>query len=341
VSVSLNSTLTFGADLTVTGAVSVGGDNSTLNAQGHKITADSLYLGWAGGSNVRLLNRGDLTVTNLYVGSQDFNLTATDRVTNFSIIWGNTSLGTGVRLQSLALYNEATATTSAVGNITGSVEVWNNSGDFIQSKLILGADLILSGPITAYGHSITIDSQGHNITASSLSMTYDVGGSTNPPNIRLLNDGAITIHGPLALAGGVQVDLHDGNDRAGSLILSEGSSLRIKSAPSGFTLTGTTADDLLFNGTSTLTLELNGKQRGWVFRWANPSGGDHIADLNTLIADGSIVFSVSNGGQYNIMSQSGYTYIIQPVPEPAMILLIAAPFAVGLCRWRLLCRRLV
>ena len=45
VNVSYNSTLTLGADLVVTGAVSVVLDNSTLDAQGHKITADSLYLG--------------------------------------------------------------------------------------------------------------------------------------------------------------------------------------------------------------------------------------------------------------------------------------------------------
>ena len=262
------------------------------------------------------------------------SLTAADRVTNFSLIWGNTSLGAGVRLQSLALYNEATATTSAVGNITGSVEVWNNSGDFIQSKLTLGADLLLSGQLFAHGHSITIDALGHNITANGLSLTYDVGGSNNPPNIRLLNDGAITIHGPLALAGGVQADLRGGNDSAKSLRLSESSGLRIKSAATGFTLTGTTADDLLFNGTSTLTLELNGKQSGWVFRWANPAGGDHIADLNALIGDHSIVFSVTNGGQYNLVSHDGYTYVVQPVPEPGLILLIAAPVAVGLCRSR-------
>ena len=199
------------------------------------------------------------------------SLTAADRVTNFSLIWGNTSLGAGVRLQSLALYNEATATTSAVGNITGSVEVWNNSGDFIQSKLTLGADLLLAGQLFAHGHSITIDALGHNITANGLSLTYDVGGSNNPPNIRLLNDGAITIHGPLALAGGVQADLRGGNDSARACGCRE-VGLRIKSAATGFTLTGTTADDLLFNGTRYANAGVNGKQSGWVFRWANPAG---------------------------------------------------------------------
>jgi hypothetical protein len=328
--VSYNSTLTLGADLNVTGAVNVGFDNSTLNAQGHNITADSLSLGFFNvGENVRLLNRGNLTVTNLYVANQNFNLTTADRVTNFSLIWGNTNLGAGVSVQSLGLSNDATATTTAAGNITGSVYISNNSR-VLGSRLTLGADLNLSGSIYAWGHTVTIDAQGHNITAGSLTLEY-YPYNQGDPNIRLLNEGAITIGGVMALAGGVQVELRGGNDSARSLLLSENSGLRIKSAATGFTITGATADDLLFNGTSTLTLELNGSQPGWVLRWANPNGGNHIADLNALIAQDMIVFSVTNGGQFNIVSQNGYTYIVQPVPEPGLILLIAAPAAVGLC----------
>ena len=124
--------------------------------------------------------------------------------------------------------------------------------------------------------------------------------------------------------------MHGGNDSTRSLSLWQNSGLRIKSAATGFTLTGTTADELaIFD--STLTLELNGLQPGWVLRWANPNGGDHISDLNALIAQHFIVFDVTNGGQYNIVSQNGYTYIVQPVPEPGLILLIAAPVAAGLC----------
>lgn len=187
VNVSYNSTLTLGADLNVTGAVSVGFDNSTLNAQGHNITADSLSLGYFNaGVNIRLLNRGNLTITNLNV-AQDFNLTPVDRVTNFNLIWGNTSLGAGVSVQSLGLSNDATATTTASGNITGSVYVTNNNN--IGTRLTLGADLTLSGPITAWGHTITIDAQGHNITANSLSFEY-FPYHAGDLNIRLLNDGA-------------------------------------------------------------------------------------------------------------------------------------------------------
>src|SRR5262245_62111537 len=93
--------------------VTVGGNNSTLDAQGHRITATGLHLGWSGGTNVRLLNRGDLALTYLFVANQNFNLTATDQVTNFSLSNAGTSLGTGVAVQRLYLQDGATAATSA------------------------------------------------------------------------------------------------------------------------------------------------------------------------------------------------------------------------------------
>ena len=323
VTVFAGSTLTLGADVAVTGAVHVGQDDSTLNAQGHSITANTLSLGYFdGGDNVRLLNRGNLAVTNLYVGSQDFNLTAADQVTNFTLIYGKTTLGTGVAVQRLAVQDHATATTSATGNVTGSVDLVNVGNSSIQSKLTLGADLILSGHLNARGNTITINAQGHNITAAALSLEFDAFGNPASP-IQLLNDGAITVGGPLALAGGVQLELHDGNDTAQSLWLSEDSVLTIRSAATGFTLGGTTEDDLLFNGTSTLTLELNGLQPGWMFRWANPDGGDHIAQLSDLIARSQIELNVINGGEHDVVSQNGYTYIVQPVPEPVALGVIA------------------
>jgi hypothetical protein len=323
------STLTLGADLTVTGFIQVDGGyfNDTLNAQGHKITADTLTFGYQG-SNGRLLNRGTLSVTNLQVANQDFNLTATDQVANFYLSYGKTTLGAGVVVQHLSVWDQATATTSTTGNITQSVEVNNVLPG--GSKLTLGADLILSGSVTANGHTITIDAQGHNITANSLSLKYT--SSSGDPNIQLLNDGAITVGGTLALAGGVQVQLHGGNDTAQSLHLSETSGLRIKSAATGFTIGGTSASDLLFDGTSTLTLEMNGSQPGWLLRWANPTGGNHIADLNAFISQHKILIDATSGGQLNIVSQNGYTYIVQPVPEPVLIFLVAAPVAVGLYR---------
>jgi hypothetical protein len=154
------------------------------------------------------------------------------------------------------------------------------------------------------------------------------------PNVRLLNDGAVTLRGSLRLYGGVQVELRGGNDTAHGLNLGD-SDLMIKSAATGFTLTGNTADYLLFDD-GALTFELNGLQPGWVFRWANPDGGNHIAELSALIDRNLIEFSVINGGQYDLVSQNGYTYIIQPVPEPASLALVLLGLLlfVGRRSWR-------
>jgi hypothetical protein len=293
-------------------SVDVFGDNSTLDAQGHAITANSLSLGLFGGTNVQLLNRGDLTVVNLAVANQNFNLTATDQVTSFQLSNGSTTFGTDVTVQDLFLFNGATATTSAVGNITGYVQVFG-------STLTLGAALDV-GPnsVDVFGDNSTLDAQGHAITANSLSLGL-VGGT----NVQLLNDGAITA-GSLNVGSGTQVELHGGNDTAQSLLLSGNSDLTIKSGPTGFTLAGTSISNLSIQDTSTLTLELNGLQPGWVFRWANPDSGDHIATLTDLIDQGRIVFTVVNGGEYTLFSQDGYTYVFQPVPEPALSLLAAS-----------------
>jgi hypothetical protein len=312
VTVGRGSTLTLGADLGVSGTVQITGGNSTLDARGHTITAETLQLGFFGGSGDRLLNKGNLAVTNFILSGQNMDLSAADRVTNLTILPGLDGEGSAV-------------STAATGNVTGSVQLPTGS------TLTLGADLVVTGAISA--RNSTIDARGHNITASLLDLTY-FASNPGDPNVRLLNDGAVTVTGDLALSGGVRVELHDGNDSAQGLIMSsDGDDLRVKAAATGLTISGPEAYNL-FLSDSTLTLELDGRQPGWVMRWANPEGGDHVADLTALIAQDSIVFDVTNGGEYSLVSRDGYTYIVQPVPEPGLILLLAAPVAVGLCRRR-------
>src|SRR5262249_49356893 len=101
VDVTAGSTLTLGADLSVSG-VQVFGVNSTINAQGHKITADGLSLVWEGG-DVQLQNRGNLAVADLRVVNQTLNLGAADRVTDFTLINGSSNLGAIPGIQSLYL----------------------------------------------------------------------------------------------------------------------------------------------------------------------------------------------------------------------------------------------
>jgi hypothetical protein len=311
-------TMTLGADLSVSGDITANGDAVTINAQGHTITAETLSLL---GNNVRLLNKGNLAVTNLVLVDQDLNLSAADRVTNLTLATGDPPRG-------------STVSTAATGNVTGNVSVGSHS------TLTLGAGLEVTGDVTLGNFNSTIDARGHDITANWLTLWY-FSENAGASNVRLLNDGAVTINGFVHLSGGVQIELHDGNDSARALSIGgETTNLRIMSAATGFTLTGTSTDDLLLWDANTLTLELDGTRPGWVFRWANPEGGDHIADLNDLIDQDMILFSVTNGGEFNIVSQNGYTYIIQPVPEPGLILLFVAPVALALCRRRLAGRSL-
>jgi hypothetical protein len=122
--------------------------------------------------------------------------------------------------------------------------------------------------------------------------------------------------------------LHQAGDALGSLLLSGNSALTFGDAPgqmTGLTVTGQPVSDLSIAAGSDLLLEVNGQASGWVFRWANPSGGDHIADMQALINGGEITFSYLNGGSYSLSADSSYTYVnVIPVPEPSTLLLSAA-----------------
>lgn len=306
VSLSDESTLTLGADLSVSGDVDVR-SLSSIDSQGHGITADTLSLV---GGEVELRNNGKLVARNLVLVDQSLNLSPDDGVTNLFLSSFANELG------------GSTVSTAAVGNVTGSVSMAS------FSTLTLGADLAVSGDIDVGLMNSTLDAQGHDISANRLTVQYS---SVEPgsPDVRVLNDGAVTLCDYLTVLGGVDIDLHDGNDSAAGLMLAGGSNLTIASAATGFTLTGMSPDYLLVYD-STLTLELDGSHAGWIFRWANPENRDHIADLNTLIDDGSIAFRITNGGEYRLLSENGYTYIVQPVPEPSTILLTAVAIIIGL-----------
>jgi len=87
------------------------------------------------------------------------------------------------------------------------------------------------------------------------------------------------------------------------------------------TLTGTSTGALNIASGSKLRLELDGNYQGWIFRWR----GDHVTDLNTLIADAKLDFAATNGGMFTVgfNASENYTYVFQPVPEPHQVLLVA------------------
>ena len=180
------STLNLGAPLTLTSSLDLRG---TLNANNNAISASSVFLGYYGGP-FTLTNRGALTASSLYVNSYysstpvTFNLTAADNVTNLYLYGVGTTLPTGAAVSSLLLgtNNNAspmygTATTTAVGNITSSVEV--DPG----CTLTLGAPLSLTGTLNLGG---TLNAANKAISANTIFLGYYSGPFT------LTNRGAIT-----------------------------------------------------------------------------------------------------------------------------------------------------
>jgi len=172
------STLNLGANLTLSGALDVR-DNSTVNMNGNNISANSIFLGYFDGQPTTL-NRGttpgSLTADNLYVANQNFNLLASDSITNFTLTNGSTTLNNGVSVSGLSLTN-ATATTTAANNVTGNVSVYGTTATTGPSTLNLGANLTLSGALDVRDNS-TVNMNGNNISANSIFLGYYDGQPT-------------------------------------------------------------------------------------------------------------------------------------------------------------------
>lgn len=306
------STLNLGADLNLTvGYLDIEG-NSVVNANNHAITAPTVYVGWSNPGGT-LNNPGAITATNLRLRDQNFSLRAGDQVGVLHVDHGATSLIASQSVQGLNLYNAATGNTTATGNITSFATI--NSG----STLTLGAALNLgaSGTLTVQG--ATLNAQGNAINTGSLSLFSQ--GST-PGS--LLNDGAITADS-FTVSGGAAT-LTGGNDAIGStLSLINAARLKVvqaDGATTGLTLNGTTANSLQIQDTSVLDLQL-GDTTGdhWVFRWADPSGGDWVSTLTNLVNQGRITVTAPSG--FGIYNQGGYTYIgLTAVPEPSALALL-------------------
>jgi hypothetical protein len=171
------STLTLGADMTLSGSLNLQDHGSTLDMAYHAINASLISLNSSSGSPI-LSNRGQLTAYSLNVYNHAFDLNATDSVHNFNLSNGSSTLNS--QLSTLTLSNNATATTTAAGNVTGSVSI--SSG----SKLTLGADMTLSGDLNLYTTGSTLDMAGHALSASQISFGWYGGSPT------LLNRGRLT-----------------------------------------------------------------------------------------------------------------------------------------------------
>jgi hypothetical protein len=318
------STLTAGADLNLTGYLNVQDSGSTLNMQGHNITANQPLFGWYGSSAVTLQNLGNIAATSLYVGNgMTFNLTSADTVTNFYLNSHATSTLTN-NVSYLQLQNGSSATTAATGSVTGSVDVYNGS------TLTAGANLNLTGYLNVQDSGSTFNAQGHALTADTL-----YAGWYNTSAVTISNLGQMTLNN-LYVGNGTALTLHGGDVVNNLIDLSNNSELTVQQVnETGLTLNGTslTIDpssmDLIF----TIDTSPN-----WEFRWQDPAnGGNWVSTIESMIASGQIQITAPDG--YSVVDQGGYTYImggVASVPEPSSLVLacIAAGGIVLGTEWR-------
>jgi hypothetical protein len=296
----------------------------TLNANFHRMGATSI--GLALSDSFAFLNRGPFSTGRLTVSSEGspgpttFNMNVGDIASTFYLYGANTTLAAGTVVQILSLYsNGATPPTYASATTTASDNVFEDITISPGCTLTLGANLSLTfqfGNASNVSVSGTLNANGHTVNVPAI---Y-IGQNGGP--VAIQNDGLITAN-VWSQTGGSQVTLHQPGDALGSLLLSASSALAIADAAgqtSGLTVTGRTADSISIDSTSDLILNVNGLARGWVFRWADPIGGDHIADLQNFINAGEITFSYFNGGYYTLTSDASYTYV-NVVPEPSALLL--------------------
>jgi hypothetical protein len=299
------STLTLGADMTLSGTLDLQDTDSTLDMAGHDISADQIFFGWNSEGLPTLLHSGHLTANYLYVANQTFNLNATDSISNFYLTNGTSTINTTILYLDL---NNSTAATAAAGNVTGSVNIYN-------SKLTLGADMKLSGYLSLWGDTgSTLDMAGHSLNADQL---YFGWGGTN----MLLNSGRISANS-LYVANTNALTLHPGDLIENYLTLSNASTLTVLQANgqlTGLTFNGPWQGSLNIDDTSMLNLNFGQSSSShWIFRWRDPIyyyyAGNWGDVLTSLISAGQISINPSNG--YYLADQGGYTYIYA-VAQPA------------------------
>ena len=145
--------------MTLSGNFDARDPGTVFNMAGHSLSAATVYLGWYDSQPVTVLNRGSITTPNLYVGYISLNLTPSDAVTNFNLDSGATTLNSGVSVSTLNLTASAQATTSTVGNVSTSVQVFGGS------MLTLGSSMTLSGNFDERDKYSTLNMAGYPLNA--------------------------------------------------------------------------------------------------------------------------------------------------------------------------------
>ncbi|MGB8352401.1 MAG: PEP-CTERM sorting domain-containing protein [Chthoniobacteraceae bacterium] len=191
--VANGATLNLGADMNLSSSTGLNtestGATTTLNLNGHNLTAPNLALGYYLTSAVTL-NRGSgtqgtLTLNNLQIGNGQ----------NLTLIAGDVISGTPGAVD---IYSGATLTTSSTSNITTTVNV-------VDSTFNLGADLGIGNQTVNVANGSTLNLAGHNLAASYLLLGFS-GTSTVTLNRGSGTPGTLTL-GNLFLGNGQNLNL--------------------------------------------------------------------------------------------------------------------------------------
>jgi hypothetical protein len=309
--VAAGSTLNLDSNMSITGTLDVENIGSTLNMNGHSLSATFLTLGYAQSDPVTVENRGALSVATLEVyqtAAQTFNIDPGDKVSSFTLSGGVSNLYASVG--ALKLTNGAFANTQLPGTVTSSVDI------------LSGSTLNLGGPLNlgALG-VIAIDGKGSTLNGGNLPIT--TGEFKLSDNASATNLGKVQAS-VLNLAGGSTLTLHGGDVMSSQIELQGGSTLTVQQTNGkGLTLDGNDKNSLTIADTSKMSLVFanNNTAANWDFRWMDPMGGNWINTINTMIKDKQIVVTAPQG--YQVVDMNGYTYVEGKfaTPEPSTLVL--------------------
>jgi hypothetical protein len=293
-----------GSQLTVTGALAMGGDftasnGAVVNLGGRPLSAANLVVD---GAATTLVNRGTLTIAQTVSASGGYAFT-----------FGPADTAGGLFVAGPG----SSATTAAVGNVRTSLFV-------SEGSVTLGAPLsLVVGDTINVQDGGVVNAQRNPITGMAVYVGYY--GSASGSQVQ--NAGAVTTNS-LRLGHQSQVRLVAGGSAVGVLSIAENSTLTVDRAggdTAALTITDSSATAFNVEAGSKLAFELDGRSQAVVLKWANPAGSNHVSQLNALIAADKIHFTLTNGATYLISTDANYTYLVQPVPEPGTVL--AAGFA--------------
>jgi fibronectin-binding autotransporter adhesin len=311
-----------GATLTTatTGNISSGAyinivSGSTLNL-GANLNIGSGSINEEGSGSTLNLNGHNLSATTLNLGYYDSSAVNLDRGsgTQGKLNLANLYLGNGQNISLIA------------GDTITNANVTDGAG------LTLTANTNMPGFLNVQDSGSAFYAQGHAVMANEL-----LFGWSGSAQVTVSDLGTVTA-ADLYVGNGTSLTLHGGDVIGSSIDLQNGSVLTVEQSNGiGLTLNGTSLSSLTIDPSSMDLIFTSTALGNWDFRWKDPSSGNWISTLTTMIDDHQINLTLLPGQTYQVADSSGYTYISEvSVPEPSSLVLgclSAVGVAAGLA-WR-------